>query len=134
MRVVLDTNVLISAVVFGGNPQKVFDLALKEELILIISSFILFELRSILAKKFAYSKVRIDQVEQELKEVAVVVEPKRTIEIIKKDPADNRILECALESKAGFIVSGDKHLLSLGKFKRIKIVSPLQFLKIIGKD
>ena len=134
MRIVLDTNVLISAILFGGNPRKVLDLAISEEANLFISPFILFELRSVLAKKFAYPKDRIDQVEVSLKEISNLVEPKKTISIISRDPADNRILECALESKADFIVSGDKHLLALCKFKKTKIVSPSQFLEIAGKD
>ena len=62
-----------------------------------------------------------------------VVEPKEEIKFIKEDPKDNIILECALAAKAGYIVSGDKHLLKLKEYKGIKIMSAREFLDILEK-
>lgn len=64
-----------------------------------------------------------------LRSMARVLNPQKTIRIIAQDPADNRILECALAAGADFIVSGDKHLLRLGRFKDISILSPREFIK-----
>lgn len=62
------------------------------------------------------------------------IEPKTTVKIIRDDPADNRVLDCALSARADAIITGDKHLLALGKFKNIKILTSTQFLKLIKPD
>ena len=62
-----------------------------------------------------------------------LIEPKESIKVIKDDPKDDMVLECAVEGKADFIVSGDPHLLKLKEFRSIKIVTPKQFLDLLRK-
>ncbi|MBO3769385.1 MAG: putative toxin-antitoxin system toxin component, PIN family, partial [Candidatus Brockarchaeota archaeon] len=62
------------------------------------------------------------------------IEPKTAVNIIRNDPADNRVLECALSAKANAIITGDKHLLAPGKFKNIRILTSTEFLKLIKPD
>lgn len=129
-KVVLDTNIFISAILFKGEPGKIIDLAITETIEVYISDSILKEIEQVLIKKFNLSPLIVRTIIDEIKDYAVVVRPKIKLNIIKADPPDNRVLECALEAKADFIVSGDKkHLLSLKKFKKIPLLSATQFLK-----
>lgn len=132
-RVVLDTNIFISAILYGGNPLKILDPAISESVEVYISLSLLVELRRVLKEKFILSSFEIDLVTDEIKDFAKIIEPKVKLKVIKEDPSDDRVLECAIKASADFIVSGDKHLLELGEFRKIKIVSPSQFLTIVGK-
>ena len=130
LKVVLDTNVLISAIVFGGKPLDVFNSILKGQIRLVISKNILDEMEGVLSgKKFQYPEQIIRSIRNELEDLAEFVTPKKAVKKIKEDPDDNRILECALESGAHLIISGDHHLLELKHYRNIKILSPSDFLK-----
>ena len=129
IKVVLDTNVLISAFVFGGNPRKIFEKAISEKIHLFISEPLLDEIKRVLSRpKFSYSPKAIQTIIHELLLVSDLVTPTKTINLIKSDPDDNKILECAIESKADFIVTGDYHLLDLESYHKIKIISPIKFI------
>lgn len=128
VRVVLDTNVWISALNFGGKPAQILKLAVKKQIRLYCSATLFAELVGVLRKKFDYSDEKIKAVEALLKKRVKFREPKITLNIIKTDPSDNRVLECGLETGANFIVSGDKDLLNLGNFRGIKIINPAEFL------
>lgn len=131
IKVVFDTNIYISAIVFGGKPRETFLLAEKDQITIFVSKEILAELRGVLRKKFKYPLLELNKVEQIILEIAEIVEPRQTVEVISSQPMDNHILECAIEANADFVVTGDKrHLLLLKKFKNIPIVSASQFLKI----
>ncbi len=130
-KVVLDTNIFISAILFKGEPGKIIDLAIKEAIEVYISEPILKEIEQVLVKKFKQSIFVSRTIIDEIKDYAVVVRPKIKLNIIKADPPDNRILECAQEAKVDYIVSGDKkHVLSLKKFKTILTLTATEFLKI----
>lgn len=130
-KVVFDTNIYISAILFGGNPRTCFELARKQEIQLFTSKKILFEFSGKLSGKFKWSKEEVIDVIEGLAKVVKVVEPKNKVSVITKDPSDNIILECALEAKADFIITGDtKHILTLKKFKNIKIVTAKDFLDL----
>ena len=132
LKVIFDTNIFISAIIFGGNPKGCLELARKGQIELFISKAILLELAKKLEEKFLWENLDIKEVILGISEIAQVVVAKKRINIIKQDPPDNRILEVALEAKADYIVSGDKkHLLSLQKFKGIPIISANEFLKIL---
>lgn len=133
VKVVLDTNVWISALNFGGNPAKILKLAVQKQIRLYSSQTLFAELLGVLRKKFGYSEERIEEVKALFKRRVKFREPQTTLNVIKTDLADNRVLECGLEARADFIVSGDKDILSLGNFKGIKIVNPAAFLKIYEK-
>ena len=130
-RVVLDTNIFISALIFGGVPLQVVELCREKKIHLIVSSPILLELARILQVKFDFNKKMALDVLSEIKRVSTVVSPTAKIEIIHKDRDDNKIVECAVEGLAQYIVSGDSHLLDLGHYKNIKILTASSFIKTI---
>jgi putative PIN family toxin of toxin-antitoxin system len=133
MRVVLDTNVLISALMFGGNPREVLQRAIRGELRLCLSEEILSELGAVLQRpKFGFSVTTVNQILSELAAIAELVVPSKEISQIKDDPADNRVLECAVEAGAEYVISGDNHLLDLGEYSSIRILNPHQFLLLLG--
>lgn len=129
--VVFDTNIYISAIIFGGNPRHCLELAREGEVALFTGKSILLEISQKLRRKFSWKEADIREVIEGLLLFTKIVSPPKEINLIKKDPSDNRILEVAEEAKADFIVSGDKkHLLSLKKFRGIPILSSKEFLDI----
>ncbi len=128
-RVVLDTNVLVSAVLFGGPPRQILEGAIAGTFDCFLSLALLDELRDVLQRpKFGLSAQTAWTVAEELSAVCEIVSPTQRLEVIEVDPDDNRVLECALEAKVDFIVSGDTHLLQLGSYAGIRIVNPSYML------
>lgn len=128
-KVVIDTNIFISGLNFTGKPSEVLELFINDEIEVYISPFILKEMEKILREKFEWSEEQVERVLDQIKRKAIQVQPKIKISVIKEKEDDNRILECAVEGKVQYIVSGDKrHLLSLKEYQEIKILSPAQFL------
>lgn len=132
MRVVLDTNIIISAIVFGGKPRAIFELIVIDKAIVgITSAALIKEMAGVLKSKFKFSTSRIGQTEQIIKNGFVVAKNSVVPDIISADPADNQVLSAAKSGKADFIISGDRHLLNLKKYSQIRIVSPTVFLEEI---
>lgn len=131
VKVVLDTNVIISGLIFQGKQRQVLNLFYKGSITVCISLPILKELGDVLYKKFNWDKKRVHSTIVRIRNKAIQVNPREKISAVKED-ADNRILECALESHCQFILSGDKkHLLPLKQYKGIRILPTAEFLKII---
>jgi len=129
MKVVFDTNIFISALVFpGGQAEKAILRIIEGRDILLLSKEILDELLTVLSAKFSRDKEEISRVAVILSEMAEWVEPVERIEVLNDD-ADNRILECAVSGNADVIVTGDKELLRLGGYKKSKIVSLKEYLR-----
>lgn len=129
LKVVLDTNIYISAILFGGNPGRIRKLSKEKKLEILISEAIIAEVAEVLRKKFNWKSWQISQIIDEIRETATLIIPNQTLSITKKDEDDNRILECAVEGKVQYIVSGDKqHLLPLKEYQGVKILSPAEFL------
>ena len=130
MRVVLDTNAVISALLFSGVSSKLVSLWQNGLITPLLSREILDEyLRVLSYPKFELSEEEIKElIQEEILPYAEVVKPKRRLRVIQRDPADNKFLECAVAGKAGVIISGDKDLLSLGRYRKVRIQSPAQFL------
>ncbi len=128
-KVVFDTNIYLSAIIFGGNPRKVLQLAIDEKVLLSSSTEILFEIALKLKNKFKWPVQKINFTIRNIGNLVKVVKIKERIDIVKKDPTDNKILEAAIESKAGFIITGDNHLLKLKSYKRIKIIKATELLE-----
>jgi len=131
---VVDTNVLISAILFGGNPERLLDLAEEGRIQLILSPEIIDEMKGVLMKKFGFDRNMVESVASFVQELSEMVVPSQKLKIIRRD-ADNRILECAIEGGASCIISGDKrHILPLKEFRGIKILSPSDFLKFMESE
>lgn len=129
-KVVFDTNIYISALHFQGSiPRKILELVDAGNFQLFISKQIIAELRGVLRVKFKYELSKLDLMEELILSISQVVEPRIKIKFIKEDPDDDRILECAVEGKADFIVTGDRHLLQIEEFRGIKITSARVFME-----
>ena len=131
-RIVLDTNVLISAILFGGPPREALKLVISGTVDCSLSLAILDELRDVLQRpKFKFSPEQSFNVVEELHAACEIINPMVKINVITEDPDDNKILECAVAAKPTFIVSGDRHLLDLVEFRGIKILTPTAYLKMV---
>ncbi|MEI7904611.1 MAG: putative toxin-antitoxin system toxin component, PIN family [Candidatus Firestonebacteria bacterium] len=132
-RVVLDTNVLVSAVVFpGGVPEDVWKTVQSGEVEFGVSEAILDELYRVLGSKFHFNETALALQKYLILQNAKLIDPDIIIDSVVRDVNDKKILECAVEFKAHFIVTGDNHLLELKKFKGIMIVRPAVFLEILA--
>lgn len=130
-HIVLDTNVIISAVLFGGPPRRILEFVISGAIYCCLSIPILDEIRRVLSRpKFGFSSEQAFLLLEELRAICDVVNPTIKFNIVAADPADNMVLECAFASGAGFVVSGDRHLLDLVEFRGIRIVTPSEYLKI----
>lgn len=128
LKVCLDTNVIVSAVIFDGNCEKILDLVSLGRIDLVLSPAILNETARVLRDKFERSDEEVRKTVRLLLALSLIVEPKKPVKVLSYDP-DNRVLECALEGKVDYLVTGDKkHLLVIGTFKGAKIVTPADFL------
>ncbi len=132
-RIVADTNVLVSATFWNGNSARIVDMAQRGRIELVISEEILNEYARALNDEELVEKV----VEKELSRrftvaklirTTRIVEPKEKIEAVAADKDDNKIIEAALEGKARFILTYDRHLLKLGSYEEIRIITPEDFL------
>ena len=100
---------------------------------LCLSEEILSELRDAVQRpKFGFPATIANEIISELAAIGELVLPPKEISEIKVDPADNRVLECAAEARADYVVSADSHLLDLGEYASIRIVSPYEFLDLHG--
>ena len=132
MRVVLDTNVIVSGLNFPGNERLVLELVLRGRFELYLSPFILGEVAGVLGRKFDWTKERSAQALRALGDGATVIDPRRLPEVIGGGHADNRILECAVEASADYLVTGDRrHLLPLEEHQGARIVNAPRFLSAL---
>ena len=127
-RVVLDTNIFISAAFWKGNPHIILEKAIDHQFDLFVSQEIIAEIKEALTLDFSLRETEIDIYIESVINFAQLVEPKERLQILNSD--GDRILECAVESKADFIVTGDNHLLKLREFRKIRILSPKEFLML----
>ena len=135
VKVVLDTNILVSGTFWTGNSFKIMELIDEKEIISILSKEIINEYHRTINKDEIMDKVKdkdliISNASRKIVLNSMIIQPKEKLDIIKEDPDDNKILECAYEGKVDYIISNDKHLLKLKEFKTIKIVKPEEFLKL----
>ena len=128
MKVVFDTNILVSALVFpGGRADAGLRRIVEEQDQLAISKPLLEELLRVLGHKFARDPEELAHVAIFLSELARTVHPRRRLRILKDEP-DNRILECALAARSEAIVTGDRALLALGEYGGVRIMSLREYL------
>jgi len=133
MIVVMDTNVIISGLLSPtGTPAKIIAQWEAGEFDVAISMPLLKELERVLdyeriRKYFQEPQEKIGLLLKRLKMVSIKVAPEFRLNVIEDDPSDNRVLECTVAANASFIISGDDHLLSLGKYQDIIILPPVGF-------
>jgi uncharacterized protein len=138
MRLVLDTNVVASAVLWGGVPRQLLQDGREKRVSLFTSIRLLAELTDILVRpkferKLAASGLTIEQIVDRYAELAAVVQPAAIAPTVLDDPDDDQVLACAVAARADLIVSGDRrHLLPLSSFEGMPIVSPAEALRIIS--
>lgn len=130
-NVVVDTNIFISGIVFGGNPGKLLKLFENDTITVVISPPIELEMLVKIAT-FSVSKETISSLRSLLEQRAMMVVPVKGVTICR-DPKDNMLLEAAVAARADYLVSGDNDLLTLGSFGQTLIVTPKEFLGIIKK-
>ncbi|OGG29487.1 putative toxin-antitoxin system toxin component, PIN family [Candidatus Gottesmanbacteria bacterium RIFCSPLOWO2_01_FULL_46_21] len=128
IRILLDTNVIISAVLFGGNPRIILEAIRKKEFTAVTSTVLLSELADVLRKKFSFSQESMTALDMQLQKLCVLVSPPKSITILADIP-DNRVLEAAVEGECTVIITGDKELLALKIYQHVRILTPDIFLK-----
>jgi putative PIN family toxin of toxin-antitoxin system len=131
ITVTADTNIYISALLFGGPPREFLNMvrARTGVLDLAVSAPLVSELQSVLRRKFGWSNSMVADACERLSRFTRLVVPEETLTVVEEDPDDNRVLECAVAAEASFVVSGDHHLLQLNTYRGIKIVRVAEFLK-----
>ena len=125
MVVTFDTNVLLSATLWDGSiAQKLLYDLIKQNIIIYSSREILDEYQKVLKRDFDFSEEEVTEIIGKVLTFITLVTPKEKVKIVKDDPDDNIIIECALESKSKFIISYDPHLLTLKECRGIQIMKP----------
>ena len=140
IRVVLDTNVFVSAILTPeGPPAKILEIALTGEMRLVISPVILREMGQVfqypqiqkLLKERGITFKEIEEVLLKILKVATLTPGQLMLEGFSRDPADDMVISCAVEGGANFIISGDQDLIDLESFQEIRILAPAAFLRLI---
>ncbi|MDD5472672.1 MAG: putative toxin-antitoxin system toxin component, PIN family [Candidatus Methanoperedens sp.] len=132
-RLVIDTNVFVSALISTRSiPALLLDEA-EKKYTLFISKEILDEVEEVISrKKFGFSTQKISSAMEAILSFSEIINPEIKVDVIKSDPDDNKILECAIACKASYIVSGDSHLLDLREYGSIKIINPKTALELLN--
>ena len=130
LRTVVDTNITVSGLLFGGIPLKVIQAALVRKFVWVTSPTLMEETERVMrSDKFGLTHSEIQVLTTPIFDVAEIVIPTHSLDVIKRCPADNRVLECAAEGRCSIIVSGDRRdLLSLKSYHHIEIITARQFL------
>lgn len=131
MRVTVDTNVLISSLIAtGGSADQVIQLVREGEMEMVLSKFILDELARVLTQKFELPAKAVQSAVDRFQRLAIIVEPRAVVNVIKEKQDDNRILECAVAGRVDYLITGDKkHILPLASIQGIPIVGVTEFLQ-----
>ena len=129
MKVVVDTNVIVSGLNYPGNESRVLELARTRHFDAYLSAAILRETAVVLARSFDWGRSDVDRALAMLEELAVLVEPVEIPDVIPHRHADNLILACAAQCSADYLVTGDRrHLLPIGQYGNTRIINARDFL------
>ena len=133
IKVVIDTNVVISALLFGGTPGELINLWKAGHIVPLVSKEISEEYIRVLAyPKFELTATEIEYIfYQEILPFFHVITSNPSKPAITSDPSDDKFIHCALSGNAEYIISGDDHLLSFKTFDKIRIVNPSEFLNLL---
>jgi putative PIN family toxin of toxin-antitoxin system len=129
MKIVLDTNVFITGIFFGGPPSQILQSWRKSQIKIVLTEQILEEYQRVGEELSAkYPSINIEPIIELFTIFGEFVEAKGIAETICEDPDDNKFIECAIASKSKLIVSGDKHLLKISGYKEVEVLKPRQFV------
>ena len=130
MKVTVDTNFLISATQWDYSvAHKLLKKFILSDAKIFTTQDILDETAEVLERDFEYSKEEAKDIIGKILLFAKLIKPKQKVYVVKDDPDDNKVIECAVESSSDYIITYDKHLLKLKEYKKIKIVKPEEILK-----
>ena len=130
MKVTVDTNFLISATQWDYSvAHKLLKKFILSDAEIFTTQDILDETAEVLERDFEYSKDECKNIIKKILLFAKLIEPKQKVDVIKDDPDDNKVIECAIESSSEYIVTYDRHLLKLKEYNGINIIKPEEILK-----
>ena len=138
IRAVLDTNVIVSGILSGpGVPGRILKTWLEDRFHLVTSRTILEELRRVLrypkiSRRHGWSDARVLEFVEDVASLAILSPGVLRLTVVADDPSDDRYLECAVEGEAGYVVSGDRHLIGLAQYEGVEILSPRAFVDLLG--
>ena len=125
MTVTLDTNVLLSATLWDGSvAQKLLFSLIRQDIKRYGTADIILEYQEILERDFDFNAQDIDQATNKIRSFLTLVQPRVKVHIVLADPDDDKIIECAIESRSGYIITYDKHLLALKEHQGIRVIKP----------
>lgn len=132
MNIVLDTNILISSTLWDNSvAQRLLFKLINQDTFIYSSIEILKEYQNVLNRDFGYSNEEIMKIIERMLLFIKLVTPKERIQLVKDDAEDNKVIECAIESSSSYIITYDKHLLSIKEYEGIKIIRPEEAMSII---
>ncbi len=135
LKIVLDTNVWVSALIWGGKPAKIVEAAEQGRIDLFVSESIVEEISRVLSypkiEKIYRPQTTCRQLMEQILKNTKFVETTTKLKVINEHPADDKIIECAASAKADYIVSGDKHLLNVVAYQKTQILPVNEFMKLI---
>jgi len=131
---VIDTNVYISAIFWGGKPRKVVDLGRDKKIHIFSSVDIEKEVAEKLMTKFKFDEEEVNQILLDISTFTIPVRVTKRIQAVTDDPDDDKFIECAVSCKADYIISGDRHLLALKEYAGIKILRASEFLSSYSQE
>jgi len=141
IRVVLDTNVLVSGLITprGSSPHQIYLKFKEQKFLLLTSAGILGEVEDVINRPHLVKKYQLSQNERrkmikELIDLSFVVSEANDIKVILSDPDDDKFISCAIFGKADYLVSGDNHLLKLNGYQDLKIITPKEFVEMLDKS
>ena len=132
MKIVLDTNVLVSGILFGGIPEKIIALWMEGRIEVVASPGIVAEYSRVLEAFLRQSGRSLSLIAEIAERCRIVSDSHQHIKICR-DPDDDKFINCALVAGVAYIVSGDKDLLEIGRFGSVKIIKPAALLSIINR-
>jgi putative PIN family toxin of toxin-antitoxin system len=134
LRVVIDTNIYISAIFWNGKPREVIDLGRDGKITIFTSLDIENEIAGKLKTTFKLAEEDVNQILLDFSTFTLPIRINKQLIVVQDDPDDNKFIECAVECRANYIISGDRHLLNLKEYEGIKLIKSSEFLKVYYKQ
>jgi putative PIN family toxin of toxin-antitoxin system len=133
-RVVIDTNIYISAIFWNGKPREVIDLGRDGKITIFTSLDIENEIVGKLKTTFKLAEEDVNRILLDFSTFTLPIRINKQLIVVQDDPDDNKFIECAVECRANYIISGDRHLLNLKEYEGIKLIKSSEFLKVYYKQ